>query len=93
MAAVNDKKGIKELLEAVLGLKVLAKAGKAILSDGKVSIADLPVLVSLVSNQAVLVDAASGLSDVPAEVKDLDLDEIKLLVGELLKAFEEVKAA
>lgn len=85
--------GVKELLEALEGLKVLAKAGKAVLADGKISVSDLPVLMSLLSDKDVLLAAAAGLSEVPAEVKNLSPDEIAQVGMAILAAYKEVKAA
>lgn len=60
-------------LKAVLALVVdTVNVGVQALKDGKVSLSDLPLLVNLVPE---LVPAVSGLSKVPAELKDLTEDE------------------
>lgn len=88
-----EKKGVKELLELVAGLKELGLLVKAGLKDGKVDLNDLSLLLGLLPKQQVLLDAFQGLSEVDDEVKDLSLDEAMVVVQALVSAAKEVKAA
>lgn len=84
-----EKVGIKETMEVLEGVKALGVHGKAILADGKVSVADLPVLMGLVADAQKIVDAVQGIEGVMAEAKDLDEAEALAIVS---KVFEVVKA-
>ncbi len=86
-----EEKGIKETLELIEGLKALAIATRAVLKDGKLNAADLPVLLDLSKKYQVLVDAVAGVKDVVPEVKDLNTTELAALGAALLDAFKAVK--
>lgn len=87
-----EKQGVKELLEAIAGLKQVALAGKVVLADGKLSFNDLPAVVALLSN-AELLAAVDGINQIPSEIKDLDLDEAMQIIGKLVEALKAFKAA
>jgi hypothetical protein len=85
--------GIKESLELLEGLKLLAVEAKKVLADGKLSAADLPVILDLINNVSVLVAAVQGLGEIKAEVKDLSAEEIQQLGAKVLEIVAAVKAA
>lgn len=80
-----EAKGIKESLELLEGLKVLAVDAKKITADGKVDMADIPAALDILKNFGTLNDAVQGVDQIPAEFSDLSEDEIKELGA---KAFE-----
>lgn len=88
-----ESKSVKEILELIAAIKEVAMFGDAIFKDGKVSIADLPQLMKLVDKQAVLLEGFKGVKEIPAEVKDLSIEEVQEIAGALLAAIKEVKAA
>lgn len=65
---------IKHLLSLLIDAGMVAKQ---VISDGKVGISDLGLLLKLIPD---LGPAFSGLAKVPAEVKDLTADELADLV-------------
>jgi hypothetical protein len=81
--------GIKESLEFLDGIKVVGVTVADILKDGKVNLADLPKLLPLLQNVSVLVEAAKGVKEIPAEAKDLSEAELIQLGA---KVFEIVRA-
>jgi len=81
------------MLEAIEGIKLLGVAEQKVMKDGKVDMNDLVVLQELFMNKQAIVDAVNGISEIPAEAKDLSADECLLLVNALIKAFKEVKNA
>lgn len=85
-------KDLKEVKELFAGLMVLVEDYKAAMADGKISIADLPVLAKLSSQVGVIVAAVEGLDQVPAELKDLTADEAKEVVGLVFGLVAAVKA-
>lgn len=87
------EKGIKEILELILGIKDLAIVGKNIMADGKINLADLGSLMTLLNKQAELTAAFTGLAEAEAEVKDLTLDEASQVMAALVAAAKEVQAA
>lgn len=88
-----DEQDIKEILEAINGIKLLALAEKSVMKDGKVDLSDLTVLKDLFENKQAILDAVNGISAIPAEAKDLSVGEIMQLVTALFDAFKEIKDA
>lgn len=86
-------KGVKEILELIAGLKEVALLAKLSLKDGKIDMADLPLLMQLLNKQKVLSDALTGLGEVVGEAKDLTVDEGILIVQAIMQAGKEVKEA
>ena len=84
--AVVDSK--KEAAELIAALVIVALSVKAVLKDGKVDLADIPVLLDLIKKQEALVAGAAGVSDI--KVRDLD---IPLLIIDVVRAVQEVRAA
>lgn len=87
-----DKKGIEQIKEMLMGVEVLVKAAKAVLADGKVDLADLPVAMGLIADADKLVKAVEGITEIPAEVGDLEMDEIRAIVQHILDLVAHVKA-
>ena len=87
----EEKKGIKEIGELIEGLGLLAKAGFKISKDGKVDISDLAHLVEVVKEFDTLMDAFEDLSEIGAEIKDLDESEVIIIIGKLFKVIKEAR--
>lgn len=88
-----EEKGVKEMMELIAGLKALAMVGKKAFADGKLNIADAPLLSELFEKQAMLVAAFSGLGELKLEAKDMEISEAVMVVEALLMAVKEVKEA
>lgn len=84
---------IKETTELLEGIKVAGVIVKKALADGKINLADLPLLMSAVPKLAVLVEAGKGADQVLPELKDIDGEELKTLGAKVLEVFEAIKAA
>lgn len=78
--AVVGKKEIKETKELFAGLALVAKATKKIIADKKVNAEDIPHVIDLAKESPTLVAAVEGVSEVPAELKDLDKEELLELI-------------
>ena len=89
----DEKKGIKESLELIEGLKVIGVDVAKAFADGKIGLEDAPLLLDLATKQKVLVDAFSGLGELGVEVKDLDMVELQAIVAALFSAAKDVMAA
>jgi hypothetical protein len=87
----EEKHGIQELSELLDGMAELAKVGKKISKDG-IGMEDLVHLQDLVAKFDVLKNAATGLSNLDDEIKDLDSAEILALVGKIMAKIKEVEA-
>jgi hypothetical protein len=85
--------GIKESLELLEGVKLLALDAKAVLKDGKINLADLPILLAAISQFGALTAAIQGVNLILPEVKDLDQDEVNQLAGKVLEIVAVIKAA
>jgi hypothetical protein len=86
---------IKNLLEVLKGLELVAGVAGHVAADGKVNLADLPKLLPLVQNHQVLLDAVKGADEIKAEIKDLDALEITQVIQSIMaviKAFKEGKS-
>lgn len=84
---------IKESMELLEGLKLLAIESKKLMADGKVNLGDLPVLLDLVQNVGVLAAAVQGADQVGAELKELSSEELQKLGEKVLEIVAAVKAA
>lgn len=79
-----EAKGIKESLELLEGVRLLAVDAKMVLADGKIDFKDIPVVWGLIGQMSKLNAAASGISEIPAELKDLSAAEINQLASAAL---------
>lgn len=89
MTEVNEKVGIEQTLEIFEGLKVLGVGVGSALADGKINVADLPILIGLLNDFSILYKSIEGFNEVGAEIKDLDQAEL-ITLG--TKGYELVKA-
>lgn len=85
----EKKVGVKEVSELLEGLEKLAKFGVKVLEDGVVNVKDIGALVALSKDLEVLVDAFEGLGSIDDELKDLDQEEIIMIV---IKVFGIIKS-
>lgn len=85
-----DVKNIQEVLEAI---ELMGVAGKQVMKDGKVDLADLPTAIGLLSQLDKVVKAVDGIDQIPAEVKDITSEEAKVLIEQVLKLIAAIKAA
>lgn len=81
--------GVKETLEVLEGVKVLAVAGSKIGADGKINTDDLKHLVDIAKKYQKLADAYKDANLVAEELGDLDEQEAIQLIA---KVFDIVKA-
>lgn len=84
---------IKESLELLEGVKILAVETKKVLADGKLNLNDLPVLLGLMQNFGKLSAAVQDADQVIVEAKDLSAAEAEQLVAKILEIVAAVKAA
>lgn len=93
----EEKLGIKELKEALVGAQDLAVLIIKNLKDGLQLGKDVAAVVAeLLSNEelkASLAAAAEGISKVPAEVKDLEVSEVLDLVGSEVEQVKKILEA
>lgn len=70
-------------------VETLGVAGKKIMADGKVNLADLPVVIALIPEVKKMIEAFQGAGEAFEEMKDIDPSE-----GiELLKKFYSIGKA
>lgn len=87
------EKGIKETKEILAAFEVIAVAVKKVMKDGKVDLADAAVLVELGAAFPVLAAAFEGIKEIPAEVKEIRVEEALELVGQLYAIAAKIQAA
>lgn len=88
-----DVKGIKECMEVLEGFKVIGVAGKRVFADGKISFADLSIILGLLNNFSKVNAAIAGVEQIPLELKDLSQEEANLLLAKILEVVAALKAA
>ena len=92
---MEEKLGIKEVLELLDALKLLSSLGGKVAKDGKVDLSDLTHLLDLVKGWDVLYKGISGVDGSLKELKDLDASEVGQVIAkgqEIVKAFMDAKA-
>lgn len=90
---MSNEKTIKETKELFQGLGAVAKTAKAVAKDGKVDFSDISHVVELAKNSSVLVEAVKDIDQIPAELKDLEKDELLEIIMLVYKQVSEVEAA
>jgi hypothetical protein len=83
---------IKETIEMLDGIEVLAVAGAKIAKDKKVSVEDLPAVMELVKKLDVVIEGIKDLDKLDDELKDLDQGELIAIVSKVLLLGKAVKA-
>lgn len=84
---------LQNTMEVLKAVKLLSVAGAKVAQDGKVSVEDLTVLFEIVKEIEVLSLAAKDISEIPEEFKDLDEEEVIMLVTEVYSIAHAVKEA
>jgi len=87
-----SEKGIKELLEALDAVRVIAVTGAAIAEDG-LEVEDIQDLIDGVKKLDVLKAGWEGKEDIVLEAKDLDGVEVGLVVSRLVKLVNDTRKA
>lgn len=88
---MEKKNDIKEIMEILDVVELLAVSGGKVAADGKVGVDDLGVLVSLLSEAGKFADAFTNLKDIPSEAKDLDEEELVALALKVFGIVRKVK--
>jgi hypothetical protein len=95
----EEKKGIKETQELIAGLTEAVKLGKGVrdLTKGGVSVASIPQAFEIIKEQSekygVYEAALKDVKLVKEELKDLDKEEILVLIFALVDAVEQIEKA
>lgn len=85
------KHDIKEILELLKAIEVLAVSGAKIAKDGKIGIDDLGVLIGLMRQLPDLQAGFKGVKAIPNELSDLEQQETKLIVEQVFSMLGHVK--
>ena len=83
---------IKNTLELLNAVEVLAVAGAKIAQDKKVSADDLPAVIELVKKLDIVLEGIKDIDQLDEEVKDLDEAELIGIVSKVLLIAKSVKA-
>ena len=79
----NEMANVKETIELLDGIKVIAEVGADIFADGKIKFDDLTKLSKLGDSFSVLAEAVKGLDAIGLEVKDLTISEITEILSKV----------
>lgn len=83
--------GIKETLELLESLEILAVSGAKIAKDGKLMPSDLTVIYDLLLQSGKLSEGFKGLNSLPVEIKDLNSEEIESIISKTFVIINSVK--
>lgn len=84
---------VKEIMEALEGMKLMGVFGKKVSADKMVNLADLPYLMELAGHSSELYAAVDGIKLIPAEVKDLSAEEANQVLAKIFEVLAAIKAA
>jgi len=84
---------VKETLEVVKAIQLVGVDAKKALKDGKINAEDMAIVLDLVKNAQILIDAVEGINLVGAEIKELDQAELIELGSALFVAVKAIKEA
>lgn len=90
---MSDEVSIKETSELLDGLGEIAITAKKIAKDGKVNAADIQHLIELSAKLDIVVDGVKGADQIPAELKDLDQNEVLDIIGQVYKISDKINKA
>jgi len=82
---------IKNTLEILSAVEVLAIAGAKIAKDKKVGMDDLPAAIELAKKFDLVLEAIKDIDQIDEEVKDLDESELIALVSKVLMISKSIK--
>lgn len=83
-----------EKLEGLLGsLGDLVVAGKVVMADGKINMADLPVAIGLLSDIGDIIEGLKDLGGAVKEAKDLDSNEVHKIIDKVYEVVGRIEAA
>ena len=82
---------IKEIIELVDGLEVLAIFGAKVVADGKVNHKDLPIVIEFMDKIKSLFSAFDNVPEIVQEIEDLDRAEMIILLKKLLDIAQNIK--
>lgn len=77
---MSEVKSVKETKELLIGMGEATKIIKLIAKDG-ITAADLIHIKTIAESLPVMKDAVEGISEIPAELKDLDESEVLEIIG------------
>jgi hypothetical protein len=83
--------GIKETLELLDSLEIIAVAGAKIAKDGKLSPSDLTIVYDLLLKSPKIAEGFKGINKLSAEIKDLDAEEIESIISKTFVIINSVK--
>lgn len=83
---------IKNTLELLGAVEVLAIAGAKIAKDKKVGVEDLPAVIELVKKLDIVLEGIKDIDMLDEEVKDLDQAELIAIVSNIMMIAKSIKA-
>lgn len=79
--------GVQDIIDVIDLMEEIASSYEAAKADGTVSIFDIPKFAGVFP---ALQAAVSGADQIPEQIKDMDADEVKLVIQRLLMALDSI---
>ena len=89
----KPKLGLEHSMKLLKSVGLIGCGTLKMFDNGKLDLGDLGVLASMAADAGEIIDGFDDLDLVLAEVRDLDIEEMKVLIEELLTVFVMLKAA
>lgn len=86
----EEKVGIENILEVIDALEVLGVGVGSSLKDGKINMADLPILIGMLNDFNVFYKAIEGGKEVLVEGKDIDQAELLQLGARVYEVIKRI---
>lgn len=85
-------KGVKELMEILVGLRICSITGAAVLEEG-LELEDINDVIKAAKKIDELKAALDNAEEAIVEAKDLSGEEVALVISSVMKMIRDVKAA
>lgn len=89
---MDQSRSVKETIEFINGVTEVAVTAKKVMKDGRIDFSDIKHLSELASKHEMLIEAVKGANEIPAEIKDLTVEELQEIGRAVLQAYDRFKA-
>lgn len=90
---VKEQTGIDNIEAFLDGIEVPLVGAAKITADGNYNVADIPHVIEIMSNIGKVIQGAQALKNVPAEAKDIDVEEAQKIVLKLYNLANKIAKA
>jgi len=93
MEDVKKELGLKETMEGLEAIEILAVGGAKVFADGKIRTDDIVTLVDVAKKSDTILEGVKDIDMSIEELKDLDQEEVVKIIFKVMEMIKAVKAA